>query len=98
VFAQTQTATPSSIYHSLEAGKPARGAGMLRGKILSVDYAAGEITVQNGRATQQVAVLPSTTLYHGHQYATLADLHPGDHVEIELSEIEGRLAAQTIRF
>jgi hypothetical protein len=93
-----QTPQSNSVYQSFEAGKSARSAGALRGRIVSVDYSTGELTVQSGRETQSITVLPSTTLYHGRQYATLSDLHPGERVEIDISEIDGRLVAQTIRF
>jgi hypothetical protein len=97
-FQTAQNPQSNSVYRSFEAGKPARSAGLLRGRIVSVDYAGGELTVQAGRENQSVIVLPSTALYHGNQYATLSDLHRGERVEIEISVIDGRLVAQSIRF
>jgi hypothetical protein len=88
----------TTIYHSLEAGKPAKNAGRLRCRIVSIDYAADQLVVQSNHGNEIIAVLPSTTLYHGRQYETLSDLRAGQEVEIELSEIDGRLVAQTIRF
>jgi Cu/Ag efflux protein CusF len=93
-----QATSQNSIYRSLNAGKPAHSAGTVRGKVVSIDYVRSEITVKTGHATELVAVVPSTAFYHGRQYATLSDLRRGQRVEIDVSEIDGSLVAQTVRF
>jgi hypothetical protein len=93
-FAQSP---PPNVYRSIEAGKPMRAAGELSGTISSVDYARGSFVVHaNGRETR-IAVVPSTAIYRGNQFATIADLHRGEHVRVTLSEVGGRLIAQMIR-
>ncbi len=88
---------PPNLYRSLESGKPARDAGEIHGRIVSVDYPSGQVVVREARRSDTVAVVPGTTIYRHGQYATLADLRPGQHVSISVYEVGGRLVAQTIR-
>ncbi len=94
LFARTP---PPNVYRSLESGKPVHAAGEIRGLILRVDYPAGELVVRQGRRSRTVSIVPSTTIYHRGQYATMADLRSGQHVVITVYEVGGRLVAQTIR-
>lgn len=84
------------VYQSFESGKPSHDAGIVRGEIHSVDYGTGSIVVRTARGPVQITVLPSTSIYVHGQYATLADLRRGASVEIAVSEVDGRLVAQTI--
>jgi len=96
--ASAQTATPApNLYRSLEAGHSARPAGEIRGTIASVDYPGGTLVVRNRARSDVVAVVPATTIYEHGEYATFADLHRGQHVDITAYEVGGRLVAQTIR-
>lgn len=88
---------PPNVYRSLEAGKPVHAVGEIRGRIVSVDYPAGTIVVDDGKRRRVVAVLPSTSIEKRGQYATLSDLRAGQHVEISAYEVSGHLVAQTIR-
>ena len=88
---------PVNVYNSFEAGKSAHDAGMVKGEVESVDYSSGTIVVRTGHGRAEVAVLPSTTIYKGDQYATLADIHRGLSVAISVSDVDGRLVAQIIR-
>jgi Domain of unknown function (DUF5666) len=87
--------TPN-VYHSLESRQP-HDAGIIRGKIEAVDYSAGVIRVRGPHGVQTITVVPSTSIYHGREYATLSDLRPGQNVEIAAYEVGGRLIAQSIR-
>ena len=89
---------PNQVYRSLESGKASHDAGTLHGTIEGVDYSSGTLLVKARGARQVVAVVPSTAIYRGGEYATLGDLRPGEHVEISVYEVGGRLVAQMIRF
>lgn len=75
----------------------ARDRGTISGQVLGVDYGRGQLIVANARGRIAILVLPSTTIFRGRDYATLTDLTNGMHVQIEASEIDGRLIAQIIR-
>jgi hypothetical protein len=94
--AQTPSAVPN-LYRSLETGPSAHPAGEVRGRIASVDYPGGTFVVHNGSGDRVVAVVPATTIYQHGGYATFADLHRGQHVEVSVYEVGGRLVAQSIR-
>ena len=95
--AQTPSPTPN-LYRSLEAGPSAHPASEIRGRIESVDYPGGTFVVRDGSRRQVVAVVPATTIYQKRGgYATFADLHRGQHVDIAVYEVGGRLVAQSIR-
>lgn len=96
VFSPALVRADGNVYGSFESGKPSRDAGIVRGEIQSVDYGTGSIVVRGARGPVQIVVLPSTSIYVRGQYATLADLHRGASVEISVSEVDGRLVAQTI--
>lgn len=88
--------TPANVYRSLDS-KSARDAGVIRGTIDSVDYASGSVVVRGQHGLQTVNLTPSTTIYHGSQYATFSDLRRGQSVEIDVYEVSGHLVAQSIR-
>lgn len=94
--AQTPTPTPN-LYRSLEAGPSSHPAREIHGTIESVDYPGGTLVVRDGSRSRVVAVVPATTIYQHGGYATLADLHRGQHVDISVYAVGGRLVAQTIR-
>ena len=81
-----------NLYQSLESSR-SHAAGVIRGKIDAVDYSGGAVVV-NGR---RIAVVPSTTIYNGNDYAALSDLRRGQKVEIAVYEVDGKLVAQSIR-
>ncbi|HTZ56334.1 MAG TPA: hypothetical protein VMB20_14905 [Candidatus Acidoferrum sp.] len=95
-FAQTSTPTPN-VYRALESGRDARPAGEIRGRIDSIDYPGGTLAVRVNGSTRIITVTPSTTIYQHGGYATFADLRRGQHVDISVYEVSGRLVAQTIR-
>jgi len=85
-----------NVYRSLDSRAP-RAAGIISGRIEMVDYSAGIIRVRGSHGVQVVALVPSTTIYRGSEYATLSDLRSGQFVEIALYEAGGRLVAASIR-
>jgi hypothetical protein len=89
---------PNPIYRSLESGKASHDAGTIRGVIESVDYSSGTFVVKSKGDRQVIAVVPSTAIYRGNEYATLGDLRRGENVQVSVYEIGGRLVAQMIRF
>ena len=66
-FAYADPPVPTNVYRSLEAGKPARNAGQLHGRIASVDYAGGSLVVQTNRGSLTVAVC-----LHAHRHTAFA--------------------------
>ena len=88
---------PNPIYRSLESGKESHDAGTIRGVIESVDYSSGTLVVKSKGDRQIIAVVPSTAIYRGNEYATLGDLRRGQSVQVSVYEIGGRLVAQMIR-
>ncbi|MDQ2866018.1 MAG: hypothetical protein M3R51_07300 [Candidatus Eremiobacteraeota bacterium] len=89
---------PNPVYRSLESGKTAHDAGVVRGVIESVDYSGGMISLRaRSRDIIAIAVIPSTAIYRRKQYGTFSDLRRGQSVEISVYEVDGRLVAQTIR-
>jgi thioredoxin reductase len=95
--AQTPSPTPN-LYRSLEGSQSAHPAAEIRGKIESVDYPGGTFVIRNGPNRETIAVVPATTIYQQHGgYATFADLHRGQHVDVSVYDVGGRLVAQSIR-
>jgi hypothetical protein len=88
---------PSNLYQQLESGHQTRPAGVLRGVIEAVDYSGGTLVLRTSKGPQQIAIVPSTTIYNGNDYATLSDLRKGQNAEIAVVEVDGRLVAQSIR-
>ena len=74
-----------------------RDRGAIVGEVVSVDYGRGLLIVGSRRDRIPILVLPSTTIFRGHDYATLTDLTQGMHVQIQANEVDGRLIAQIIR-
>ena len=76
----------------------AHDRGVLQGDVSSVDYAKGIMQVQTSRGRVDIQILPSTSIMRrGDQYGTIADLVPGTHVSVYVSEVSGHLTAQIIR-
>lgn len=89
---------PYPVYRSLESGKAAHNAGVVRGIIENVDYSGGMVTIRTrGHELVSIAVVPSTAIYQRDQYGTFSDLRHGQSVEISMYEVDGRLVAQSIR-
>ncbi len=89
---------PNQVYRSLESGKASHDAGTIHGVIDSIDYSSGTLVVKTKSGDRQIiAVVPSTAIYRGSEYATLGDLRRGQTVDVSVYEVGGRLVAQMIR-
>jgi hypothetical protein len=88
---------PSNLYQQLQSGHQTHPAGTLRGVIDSVDYSGGSLVLRTSKGAQRIAIVPSTTIYNGNDYATLSDLRKGQNAEIAVVEVDGGLVAQSIR-
>jgi hypothetical protein len=96
LLAQTSSPSPN-LYRSLETGRSSHPAAEIRGQVESVDYPGATFVIRNGSRDQVIAVMPATTIYKSGGYATFADLHRGQHIDVSVYEVGGRLVAQTIR-
>ena len=75
----------------------ARSHAVVSGKVVGVDFASDSILVETPRGRVPIAVTPSTSIFRGAQFASFAELGRGAHVDIDVSNIAGRLVAQIIR-
>jgi hypothetical protein len=92
------SADPPPWAHSVRQGFEApHSHGMVSGRILAVDYGDAAIVVATPRGPVPVAVTPSTSIFRGGGYASLADLSRGARVDIDVTDVGGRLIAQVIR-
>ncbi len=75
----------------------ARAHAVITGTVVGINYAVASILVATPHGLVPVAVTPSTSIYRGSGFASFADLGRGAHVEIDASDLNGRLVAQIIR-
>ncbi len=99
--AATLAAPPPSPIASatVPAPGPARDGGVLEGRVASVDYQRGIVTVDSttqGRV--EVATMPTTSVQSDDPgYHTLSDVSKGSKVRIFISKTAGKIVAQIIR-
>jgi hypothetical protein len=76
-----------------------REGGVIEGRVSSVDYQRGTLSVDTSRqGRMDVSVTPSTTIQSSDPgYHTLSDVSRGSKVQIFISRSAGRLIAQIIR-
>ena len=79
------------------AGTPKEAPSAVVGVVDSVDYGQGTIVVRRGHERISVAVVPSTQIYVRNDAGTFADVHPGMHVQIFVSQVGSGLVAQIVR-
>jgi hypothetical protein len=89
------------LWPSLEQGDDARSAsrnaGVLEGRVVSVDRERGMMTIQSAHGRYDVVVLPSTNIQgHDGAFHTIADLERGQLVRVFMSQREGIYFAQFI--
>ncbi|HZZ65702.1 MAG TPA: hypothetical protein VFE17_09410 [Candidatus Baltobacteraceae bacterium] len=82
--------------HSVEAVSPGQH-GVLSGTVVGIDYAMGSIMVATPRGVVPLAVTPSTSIFRGAGFGSLADLARGARVSIDFSATGGHFIAQIIR-
>lgn len=93
--APTPAASPTAVAQSSSA----HDGGVIEGKVASVDYQRGVVTVDSttqGRV--DVATMPTTSVQSDDPgYHTLTDVSKGSKVQIFISKTAGKLVAQIIR-
>jgi len=84
---------------SVAAAAPARDGGVIEGRVSSVDYQRGVVTVDSttqGRV--DIATMPTTSVQSDDPgYHTLSDVSRGARVRIFISKAAGKVVAQIIR-
>ena len=90
-------ADPPPGHGHAHAAAPVRSHGVISGRVLGVDYSSATIIVASGGGRVAVAVTPSTSIFRGGGFASFADIGRGSRVDIDFSDIGGRLVAQIIR-
>ncbi len=75
----------------------ARSHAVVSGRVIGVDFATNSILVETSHGRVPIAVTPSTSIFRGASFASFAELGRGSRVDIDVSEIDGRLVAQIIR-
>jgi hypothetical protein len=99
--AVTLAAPPPSPIASatVPAPAPARDGGVIEGRVSSVDYQRGIVTVDSttqGRV--DVSTMPTTSVQSDDPgYHTLSDVSRGSKVRIFISKVAGKIVAQIIR-
>jgi hypothetical protein len=92
--APTPAASPTAVAQSVP-----HDGGVLEGKVASVDYQRGVVTVDSttqGRV--DVATMPTTSVQSDEPgYHTLSDVSKGSKVQIFISKTAGKVVAQIIR-
>jgi hypothetical protein len=90
---QPPAPTPAAVEADVREG------GVIEGRVASVDYQRGMLSVDTSRqGRMDVSVMPSTTVQSSDPgYHTLSDVSRGSRVEIFISRSAGRLIAQIIR-
>ena len=81
-----------------QAEAQGKDRGVLQGDIVTVDFSRSTLQLQTAKGRVEIQVLPSTSIMRrGDQYGTIADLAPGVHIWVWVSEVSGHLTAQIIR-
>jgi len=75
----------------------ARSHAVVSGRIVGIDFATASILVETTHGRVPIAVTPSTSIFRGDEFASFAELGRGSRVDVDVSEIAGRLVAQIIR-
>jgi hypothetical protein len=99
--AAARSATPSTLPVPASGSvsvEHARDGGVIAGKIVSVDYVRGMMSLRDANRTIDVFVLPSTNIQSKQNgYSTISDLKKGASVEIFTSVVGTRTNAQIIK-
>jgi hypothetical protein len=99
--AATAVATAPLPTSSAEDALAAKSAGTIQGRVTSIDYHPGLMTVdvaQGGmKKTYDVLVVPGTNIQGAKDFHTIADLKKGARVEVLMSRHGTTYTAQIIR-
>jgi hypothetical protein len=90
---------PASPSAAASADGDARDGGVIEGRVTSIDYQRGTMSVDTShQGRMDVSVMPSTTVQSSDPgYHTLSDVSRGSKVQIFISRSAGKLIAQIIR-
>ena len=76
----------------------AQNGGVVQGRVTSVDYQQGALTVATERGAVDVATMPTTSVQGSDPgYHALTDVQKGSTVQIYTARVGGKLVAQIIR-
>jgi len=75
----------------------ARSHAVVSGRIVGIDFATASILVETAHGRVPIAVTPSTNIFRGSDFASFAELGRGSRVDVDVSDVGGRLVAQIIR-
>ena len=89
---------PSAVATAAVPG-PARDGGVIEGRVSSVDYQRGVVTVDSTtQGRLDIATMPTTSVQSDDPgYHTLSDVSRGSRVRIFISKAAGKVVAQIIR-
>jgi hypothetical protein len=92
-------ATPAPSAAASPASADARDGGVIEGRVISVDYQRGTLSVDTAaQGKVDVSVMPSTSVQSDDSgYHTLTDVAKGSRVQIFISKSAGKAIAQIIR-
>lgn len=80
------------------AAAAAQSAGVISGKVTSIDYQQGGLTVATSRGSVDVATMPTTSVQSSDPgYHAITDVTRGSVVQIYTARVAGKLVAQIIR-
>jgi hypothetical protein len=75
----------------------ARSHAVVSGRVVGIDFATASILVETSHGRVPIAVTPSTNIFRGEDFVSFAEIGRGSRVDVDVSEIAGRLVAQIIR-
>jgi len=79
-------------------GAPAQRGGVVRATVVSVDFGRNVLVVEAGGVRRRILLTPTTTLEQsGNRSLSIADLRPGQHVDIYMTFVGGEPIAQIVR-
>lgn len=75
----------------------ARSHAVVSGRVVGIDFATASLLVETPHGRVPIAVTPSTNIYRGEDFVSFGEIGRGSRVDVDVSEIAGRLVAQIIR-
>jgi hypothetical protein len=90
--------SPSASPTAAAQDERAQDGGVIEGRVTSVDYARGVISVDGRTGKVDVSTMPTTSVTSDDPgYHALSDISKGSRVRISISRVAGKLVAQIIR-
>jgi hypothetical protein len=93
--------SPPPAAASPDEVSPGKDAGTIDGRVGSIEYHTGRMTVDVSRGgvkkTYDVVVVPGTNIQGAKGFHTIADLKKGAHVQVLMSQHGSTYTAQIIR-